>query len=425
MLALPLLAPASAAAVDFLWTLDRFVDSGFDSPCASRMRPVQAVNPTCYDTFDDFTPSTGTEFLLTIDAPTLADISDGDTVTLHDFFLPPPSFGDFHVLDYDFASTFLAVGLANQGNGAVDPDTAFVIDELVGTLVETSPGLFAVTFPTLPIYWTGSRPSANLAGSGIFPFSLSTQQTFISVDSTTPAVPGVSPEVPGFCEGGSLEDVGYPNFPLAGGVTDFSPGSNFVLGGATCPSGLSAITNLAERAFSIELQGELVPISACSDGLDNDGDGLFDFVGGDPGCDDASDFSERSSSLPCDNGEDDDGDGWTDFVPDRDGDGIGDFPGDPACRSPGYVLGEDRQCQNGIDDNGDSLIDYDGGASFDRDGDGFIDAEFNPDTPAVTHRSSQCDRPWIGSESRFCGLGAELALLLPPLMWLNRRRRLR
>jgi hypothetical protein len=35
--------------------------------------------------------------------------------------------------------------------------------------------------------------------------------------------------------------------------------------------------------------------AACEDGVDNDGDGLVDFVGGDPGCGDASDASERDA----------------------------------------------------------------------------------------------------------------------------------
>jgi hypothetical protein len=60
---------------------------------------------------------------------------------------------------------------------------------------------------------------------------------------------------------------------------------------------------------------------ACSDGLDNDGDGLVD-VGEDPGCADAADESERSAGLVCDDGED------------NDGDGRADFPGDTGCSEP-------------------------------------------------------------------------------------------
>ena len=45
----------------------------------------------------------------------------------------------------------------------------------------------------------------------------------------------------------------------------------------------------------------------CSNGLDDDGDGLIDLD--DPGCDDADDPSEKSPDLTCDDGEDNDGDG--------------------------------------------------------------------------------------------------------------------
>ena len=56
----------------------------------------------------------------------------------------------------------------------------------------------------------------------------------------------------------------------------------------------------------------------CSDGDDNDGDGLIDLE--DPGCDDALDNDERQRQ--CADGEDNDGDGLTDF------------PSDPGCGSP-------------------------------------------------------------------------------------------
>jgi len=51
----------------------------------------------------------------------------------------------------------------------------------------------------------------------------------------------------------------------------------------------------------------------CNDGIDNDGDGLTDFAGGDPGCSDANDASEKTASLPCDDGIDNDLDGKIDF----------------------------------------------------------------------------------------------------------------
>ncbi|MBT8461190.1 MAG: multicopper oxidase family protein, partial [Gemmatimonadetes bacterium] len=54
----------------------------------------------------------------------------------------------------------------------------------------------------------------------------------------------------------------------------------------------------------------------CGDGLDNDGDGLIDFAGGDPGCHAATDAGERGPRLPCDDGIDNDGDGTTDYPAD-------------------------------------------------------------------------------------------------------------
>ena len=55
------------------------------------------------------------------------------------------------------------------------------------------------------------------------------------------------------------------------------------------------------------------PRSDCEDGVDNDGDGLTDLAGGDPGCASQSDFAEVARELPCDNGLDDDGDGRIDL----------------------------------------------------------------------------------------------------------------
>ena len=126
-------------------------------------------------------------------------------------------------------------------------------------------------------------------------------------------------------------------------------------------------------------------VAACSDGIDNDGDGLIDAAGGDPGCDGELDLDETSSDWLCDDGLDNDGDGSIDLA-------------DPGCAHP-FDSGEDKACSNGLDDDGDGLMD-----------------EADP----------ECLSPAQGREDMTpkCGLGFELALLLP-LVALARRSALR
>ena len=84
----------------------------------------------------------------------------------------------------------------------------------------------------------------------------------------------------------------------------------------------------------------------CSDGLDDDGDGLIDHPD-DPGCSSPTDASEREATLACDNTLDDDGDGTIDLE-----DGGCDAPGDTSER------GAPEECDNGLDDDGDLLADF-------------------------------------------------------------------
>jgi hypothetical protein len=131
--------------------------------------------------------------------------------------------------------------------------------------------------------------------------------------------------------------------------------------------------------------------AACSDGVDNDGDGKID-AGYDLGCTSPSDPSERSPTRPCDDGLDNDGDYKVDFG------------ADPGCFNDSSGR-EDPACSNGIDDDGDGTVDWDGAGYAAPD----AYCGGNPAKGAEKKTSS-------------CGLGLEMTLLLP-ILWSLRRRR--
>jgi hypothetical protein len=107
-----------------------------------------------------------------------------------------------------------------------------------------------------------------------------------------------------------------------------------------------------------------------------------------------------------------------------DNDADADYPG---CRSL-TSSPENPQCKDGLNNDNAAGIDFDGGASRDLDQDGFIDAQFNPATPAVGAADPQCTAAWMNREAAApsvggCGVGPELAALLPLLSALRRARR--
>jgi hypothetical protein len=121
---------------------------------------------------------------------------------------------------------------------------------------------------------------------------------------------------------------------------------------------------------------------------------------------------------------------------DNDGDGYIDFQDDPGCGDALDTI-EDPQCQDGVNndlgqDPTPGLIDFDGGQSIwgactGQPG-GCPSNVSDPEGDGVANPDPQCvGKPWKDRErkssSYFCGLGAELALLLPPLMWPSRRGR--
>jgi hypothetical protein len=84
------------------------------------------------------------------------------------------------------------------------------------------------------------------------------------------------------------------------------------------------------------------PGPACSDGVDNDGDGRTDFPR-DPDCSSRTDPSEKKAA--CSDGRDNDGDGKTDAQ-------------DSNCSSPTDPSEKNPPCSDGIDNDGDGNTDF-------------------------------------------------------------------
>jgi hypothetical protein len=168
------------------------------------------------------------------------------------------------------------------------------------------------------------------------------------------------------------------------------PGGGTVSGSFLPESGVytARITRPGNGVVSYALTLNRTPCSsACSDGLDGDLDGQTDFPA-DTGCTSPEDFTEAPE---CGDGFDNDGDGATDAQ-------------DPGCVSV-TAGSEDPACDDGQDNDGDGGFDFDGAGS----------AEADAYCPAAFGAT---ETPPPG-----CGIGPELALILPLLARLRRRAR--
>jgi hypothetical protein len=188
---------------------------------------------------------------------------------------------------------------------------------------------------------------------------------------------GASNEVSGTCGGDSAEDVGFTwRAPRTGRYVFDTNGSSYdsllvILDGSSCDGAeLACDDDLGEfNAARVELllrrnaritivvagfaanSGDFVlnitellssEAGLCSDGEDNDGDGVFD-------CGDADCFGDPFCAPPvevCDNGIDDDDDGSADCS-------------DPDCADDIFCAPPTEICDNGVDDDRDGATDCD------------------------------------------------------------------
>src|SRR5262249_16831445 len=120
----------------------------------------------------------------------------------------------------------------------------------------------------------------------------------------------------------------------------------------------------------------------------------------DPDLGDLPPWLRARFAVACSNGIDDDGDGLVDY------------PEDPGCKSSVSTT-ENPACQNGIDDDGDAKFDFDSGVSASQ---GHVTGHIDPECNGI---------PWLASETpRACGLGWELGAVgvALELAWRRTRR---
>lgn len=135
--------------------------------------------------------------------------------------------------------------------------------------------------------------------------------------------------------------------------------------------------------FCANRDDPLPPQPACSDGIDNDGDGFIDLD--DPGCDNAQDDDEYNTppqEPQCNDGNDNDGDGFVDL----------DDPGcDNAQDNDEYNAPPPQpQCNDGSDNDGDGFVDLeDPGCDNAQD-----DDEYNASVPGELETEIVTQSDW-------------------------------
>ena len=110
---------------------------------------------------------------------------------------------------------------------------------------------------------------------------------------------------------------------------------------------LTLVWACGEDTSSNGSDGDATIRTACTDGVDNDGDGLVDLE--DPGCDGPDDEDERGSlqTQACSDGADNDDDGLIDL----DDPGCEDSSDDDESNAP-----EPTECDDGTDNDDDGEI---------------------------------------------------------------------
>jgi uncharacterized membrane protein len=269
------------------------------------------------------------------------------------------------------SGSLLVTGLGLPGNGIhrVNPAT--------GGVSAVTPGFNPYAFSDLAVEAAGAIltvGSVTGTGKGLFRVDASTGAlAVVNVDAAwvTPTAVAVGPTGrifvadAGTCGGGGC---------TGGSVSEIHPAS-----GARLATWTGA---LFQGALDLAVVSAL---PACRNGLDDDGTGGADFP---------ADVHCRGPSHPtelpaCSNGLDDDGDGAADLS-------------DAGCVGPGGGT-ESPQCSDGADNDGDNRLDWDGAG--------------------IGTPDPQCTGPTVDKEAatRRCGLGFELALLLPLLGALRAR----